>query len=65
MGLSETLIFYLVVGGVVAIAVYVADDRGSRPAAGFRLSMAVVFWPLYLPLLLSAHRRGPAGRSAG
>ena len=55
MGLSETLIFYLVVGGVVAVAVYVADDRGSRAAVGLRLSMAVVFWPLYLPLLLSAH----------
>ena len=54
VGLSETLIFYLVVGGVVAVAVYAADDRGSRAGAGLRLSMAVVFWPLYLPLLLSA-----------
>ncbi|HEY1784507.1 MAG TPA: hypothetical protein VGG30_03125 [Pirellulales bacterium] len=58
MGFGETLIFYLVVGVVVAVAFYASDDRQSRGGTGFGLAMAVVFWPLYLPLLLSARRAG-------
>ena len=66
MGFGETLIFYLVVGGVVAVAVYAADDRRSRIGTAFHLAMAIVFWPLYLPLLLSAPPGGrPVDASAG
>jgi hypothetical protein len=56
MGFGETLIFYLVVGGVVAVAVYATCDHQSRGGTGFRVATAVLFWPLYLPLLLSAQQ---------
>ncbi|HEX4145098.1 MAG TPA: hypothetical protein VHY91_16445 [Pirellulales bacterium] len=59
MGFGETLIFYLVVGCVVAVAVYVTGGHGSRGGTAFRSLTAIVFWPLYLPLLLSARQAGP------
>jgi hypothetical protein len=65
MGLGESLIFYLVVGVVVAVAVYATCDHQSRGGTAFRLATAVLFWPLYLPLLLSAQRAArPADRPA-
>jgi hypothetical protein len=54
VGLNETIVFYVVIGIAVAVAVYL---RGGTPDAGqrtFRVATAVLFWPLYLPLLLSA-----------
>ena len=53
MGLSVTMIFYLLIGVGVATAVFLADSRRSRGSAGFRVATALVFWPLYLPILLS------------
>jgi len=60
MELDETLVFYLVVGGVVAVADFATFDHPSRGRMAFRLATAVLFWPLYLPLLLSARQAGPA-----
>ncbi|HTU24984.1 MAG TPA: hypothetical protein VMF30_06280 [Pirellulales bacterium] len=61
MGFGETLVFYLVLGCVVAVAVYVTQDRRGIAGTAFRLAMAAAFWPLYLPLLLSSER-GEASR---
>src|SRR3954454_21363441 len=47
---GQTLVLYLVIGAGVAGAVYLAG--GS--VRWFRIVTAVPFWPLYLPLLLSA-----------
>jgi hypothetical protein len=52
MTLTETLLFYLLVGVVVAVAMYLSDGGGSRRVS-FLLPTAVLFWPLYLPMLLS------------
>jgi hypothetical protein len=62
MGLEETLVFYLLVGAAVAVAVYLVDARRGRGQLGFLVTTAVLFWPLYLPLLLSRRTdsEGPA-----
>jgi hypothetical protein len=54
MGLNETLIFYLLVGVAIAVAVFLVDGRQNVSRTGFLLLTSVLFWPLYLPLLLSA-----------
>ena len=56
MGLAETIIFYLLVGLSVATAVFLTERATPRRSA-FRAGTAVVFWPLYLPILLAG--RGP------
>lgn len=52
MGLSETLLFYSVIGFAVAVAVWVAGEEPLGQRA-FRSATAVLFWPLYLPILLT------------
>jgi hypothetical protein len=64
MGFSVTMIFYVLIGVGVATAVFLSDSRRSRGAAGFRVATAVVFWPLYLPMLLSGPRAGPEADNA-
>jgi hypothetical protein len=56
MGFSETMIFYLLIGLGVATAVFLSDSRPNRLSPGFRVATAVVFWPLYLPILLAGPR---------
>jgi hypothetical protein len=56
--LSQTLVLYLVVGVAVAAAVYLTADRAARGERWLRVSTAVPFWPLYVPLLLT--RGAPA-----
>jgi hypothetical protein len=53
MGLTETLIFYLVIGITVAVADFISDSSRARDSAVFRTSTAVLFWPLYLPIILA------------
>ncbi len=52
MGLSETMLFYVLIGLAVAVAVWItgAQRPNQRP---FRAVTAVLFWPLYLPILLT------------
>ena len=64
MGFSVTIIFYLLIGLGVATAVFLSDSRRSRGSAAFRVATAVVFWPLYLPILLSGPRPGPIAETA-
>jgi hypothetical protein len=51
-----TLCFYIVVGVSVAVAVWIRDTSPNRSSRVFRASTAIVFWPMYLPLLLVANR---------
>lgn len=52
MGITETIVFYVLFGVAVAVGVLLVDDTIGRGERAFRVGTAVVFWPLYLPLLL-------------
>jgi hypothetical protein len=54
MGLTETFVFYLFIGLAVAVAMFLQEDRRTLAYTSFLCVSAVLFWPLYLPLLLSA-----------
>jgi hypothetical protein len=58
---GQTLVLYLVVGVGVAGAVYLTQRGGPLPARWFLIATAVLFWPLYLPVLLSSGRTGTPG----
>lgn len=53
MALTETILFYLVVGVAVAVAVFIVDDRLRTAERLFRTATAIIFWPLFMPILLS------------
>jgi hypothetical protein len=52
MLLLETAIFYGLIGLGVAVVAYVRDDSGTRTTIATAI-LAVMLWPIYLPLLLS------------
>src|SRR5947207_2667935 len=67
--LDSTMVLYLVVGVGIAAAMYLSGSPASRSLIGvwerdalwerdaglwLRMAMAIPFWPLYLPILLSA-----------
>lgn len=52
MDLSITAIFYGLIGAGVSAALLLSDVAMPRGERGFRGVTAVLFWPLYLPLLL-------------
>jgi hypothetical protein len=55
--LDQTLLLYLVAGLGVAGAVYISP-LGSQPLERLLLvSMALLFWPIFLPLLLSGKHK--------
>ena len=60
MGFGVTMIFYLAIGAGVAAAAFLAEERRSPAGRGFRAATAVVFWPLFLPILLAGARPEPA-----
>jgi hypothetical protein len=53
MGFGETLVLYSIVGLAVTGASYLSDRDERGWQHGFQLLTAAVFWPLYLPILLS------------
>jgi hypothetical protein len=53
MLLVETSIFYFLLGGAVAVAVYIRGRRGSRIDIGLKMAGACLFWPLFVPMLLA------------
>jgi hypothetical protein len=61
MGLSETILFYLLFGVAVAAAVAIGREKGGRPERVFRIATALFFWPLYIPLLLDRPARPRSG----
>jgi len=54
MLLLETTIFYLLLGLGVAVAVYLRGEERTGAGVILQLVAACVFWPLFVPLLLSA-----------
>lgn len=57
MNFQETVVFYVVIGLGVAAAFGLAERRTFRPTTLFSMLGAVLFWPLYLPLLLSGTQK--------
>ncbi len=53
MRLQETIAFYLLLGGGVAVAMLLNAERRTFADKLFLAITASLFWPLYLPLLLS------------
>jgi hypothetical protein len=58
MGAFETLLFYLVIGIAVAVAVWTSDDDHPRGERLLSTASAIAFWPLYIPILLSPQEKG-------
>ena len=56
MGLTETMLFYVVVGLAVTVAVWTAGAERPIGQRLFRAATAVIFWPFYLPILLTPSR---------
>ena len=54
MGLSETILFYLLIGAGVSVAVLLSEGERSSAERSFQTVTAVLFWPLFLPVLLIA-----------
>jgi hypothetical protein len=52
MNFTTSILFYLLIGCGVAVAVYLHEDGRTGQGRGFRMVSAFFFWPLYLPLLL-------------
>lgn len=50
---GQTLVLYLVIGTGVAGAVYLTWGSGRGTNRWFVVATAVLFWPLYLPMLLA------------
>jgi hypothetical protein len=59
---GPTLILYLLIGAGVAGAIYVTGTSRHAPAHWFQVTTAILFWPLYLPILLTRTR--PVGTAA-
>ena len=53
MRIQETIAFYLLFGAGVAAAMLLSSERRPFAERFFTTISAVIFWPLYLPLLLS------------
>lgn len=56
MGLTETMLFYVVIGLAVTAAVWAAGTERPIGQRFFHAAMAVIFWPFYLPILLTPAR---------
>jgi hypothetical protein len=52
--LLETAIFYALIGGGVAVAVYLRDESSDAAEAIVSTISAALFWPLYVPMLLAS-----------
>ena len=50
MLLLETAIFYLLLGGTVAVAVYMRGRSGTGISLGLQMVAACLFWPLFVPM---------------
>jgi hypothetical protein len=59
---SQTVVLYLVVGLGMAGAVYLSESAARTTERWFRVLVAIVCWPIFLPVLLTT--RAPAPRPA-
>jgi hypothetical protein len=60
---GPTLVLYAVIGIGVAMAVYLSEKQDASAGILFRVTAAIPFWPLYVPILLT-HARSPASARA-
>lgn len=56
MGYGVTVIFCMVIGAGVAVALYVTEPEPETALRRFRVTTAVVLWPLYVPIILAGPR---------
>ena len=63
MGFAATMIFYHLIGLGVATAVFLAEPEKNRLPPLFRTATAVIFWPLYVPILLADRSSGRSRKS--
>jgi hypothetical protein len=63
MGLTETILFYLLFGVGIAAAVALHREGGGRGERLFRIASAFFFWPLYVPLLLDRSEHATPSRN--
>jgi hypothetical protein len=54
MNIATTLLFYLLIGAAVAVAIGLSKSAASGRERWFHIATAVAFWPLYLPVLLQS-----------
>jgi hypothetical protein len=54
MGLGTTIVMYLLVGVGTGLAAYLSLSARTALERCFQVGSAVIFWPLYVPLLLSS-----------
>ena len=60
MGIVESLIFYGVIGSGVSVAVLASNSERSLLQRLFLAMTAILFWPIYLPVLLSGKQTDAA-----
>ncbi len=56
MGIFETLIFYGVIGAGVSVALLASEASHTTAQRVFLAATAIVFWPIYVPVLLGGQR---------
>jgi hypothetical protein len=49
----QSILLYLLVGGGVAVALYVTDRHSTVAERTFIVATALIFWPIFLPILLA------------
>ncbi len=54
--LNSSLVLYFMIGAGVGMAIYLTALAGTRAECCFRVTTAVAFWPLYVPVLLQSTR---------
>ncbi len=59
-----TLCFYLVIGAAVAVALWISKTSEIQSGRVFQTVTALLFWPLYLPVLLVSNGPGSRGNAA-
>ena len=62
--LLETAIFYGLIGCGVAVAIYVRGETRSNVATLATCTAAAMFWPLFIPTLLSTNDTSDAVNAA-
>ena len=50
---TQAILIYLLFGSGVAVALYVTDGHASHGERIFLVASALVFWPIYLPIVLA------------
>jgi hypothetical protein len=60
MSLGQLLLLHLMAGASVAVAVFLSTKTAAPALRSFQVLTAVMFWPLYVPILLAARKGVPA-----